>query len=60
MTEAQKKAQVTFRAKRSQNGYKQRTLWFSPEDDSRLRASAAKANLTVTEFIRRQVRDASV
>lgn len=60
MTEAQKKAQATFRAKRNQNGFKQRTLWFSPEDDAKLTRAAAKSGLTVTDFIRKQVRDAAV
>jgi uncharacterized protein (DUF1778 family) len=59
MTEAQKKAQANFRAKRNRNGFKQRTLWFSPEDDAKLTRAAATSGLTITDFIRKQVRDAA-
>jgi predicted HicB family RNase H-like nuclease len=55
MTEAQKRAQAAFRAKRLANGFKQRIIWLSPSDDERLVKAAAESGLSVTEFIREKL-----
>jgi predicted HicB family RNase H-like nuclease len=55
MTEAQKRAQAAFRAKRLANGFKQRIIWLSPSDDERLVKAAADSGLSVTEFIREKL-----
>jgi len=52
MTEAQKRAQATFRAKRVSRGFKQRALWFSAAEDAKLVEDAKKHKLSVNEYVR--------